>query len=105
MPDRQGSGSAAIFWMFVISVLLFWLPVIGPFVAGFIGGSKAGGVGNAVLAAILPGVLLGLALYFLAASISGLPIIGVIAAAGGFVLSLVHIGPLLIGAILGGRTS
>ena len=46
----EGSILSAIVWMFIISILLFWLPVVGPLVAGFVGGMKAGGVGSAVLA-------------------------------------------------------
>jgi hypothetical protein len=50
----------------------------------------------------LPGIIFGIALFVLASSLTGLPIIGAVAGFGGFVLSLAHIGPLLIGAIIGG---
>lgn len=98
----EGSILSAIVWMFIISILLFWLPVVGPLVAGFVGGMKAGGVGSAVLATILPSLILGVALFFLAALLSGLPIVGFIAAAGGLVLALSQVGLLLVGAIVGG---
>ena len=104
MEDREKKGSVSngIFWMFLISLLLFWLPVAGPFVAGVVGGKKSGGVGAALIAVFLPGIVFGIALFLLASLLSGLPVIGVVAGAGGLVLSLVHIGPLLIGAIIGG---
>ena len=35
----------------------FWLPLIGPFLAGFVGGRKAGGVIQAAIAVFLPGLL------------------------------------------------
>ena len=103
MVDKSnGSIVGAIVWMFIISILLFWLPVAGPLVAGFVGGMKAGGVGGAILATILPSIVLGVALFFLASILSGLPVVGVIAAAGGLVLALSQVGLLLMGAIVGG---
>ena len=98
----EGSILAGIIWMFVISLLLFWLPLIGPLVAGFVGGKKAGGIGAGLMAVFLPGIVLGIALFFLASSLTGIPILGAIAATGGIVLSLVGVGPLLVGAIIGG---
>lgn len=88
--------------MFILSLLLFWLPVIGPLIAGFVGGRKAGGVGNAILAVLLPGIVFGLFLFFLASILTGFPPLGFIAGAGGLVLAFAHIGPLLLGAIVGG---
>ena len=104
MTDEKKPGSivSAIIWMFLISLLLFWLPFIGPLIAGIIGGKKAGGVGSAVIAVFLPGIVFGVALFAMSATIVGIPLIGAIAAAGGLILSLVHIGPLLLGAIVGG---
>jgi hypothetical protein len=90
-----------MFWMFVLSILLFWVPVLGPLVAGFVGGRKAGSVGNAVLAVFLPGVIFGVAFFFLATMLTGVPLFGIIAGFGGVALALIHIGPLLLGAILG----
>jgi hypothetical protein len=100
--DNKGSILAGIIWMFIISVLLFWLPVVGPLIAGLVGGKKSGGVGSAIAAVFLPGIIFGILLFFLSASLSGLPLIGVIAGAGGLILALAHVGPLLIGAIIGG---
>ncbi|MFL6354490.1 MAG: hypothetical protein ACJ74Z_21940 [Bryobacteraceae bacterium] len=101
MTERPGSVGRAILWMFVLSVLLFWLPILGPLIAGFVGGRKAGGVGNAIVAVILPGVVFGVVLFLLASMLTGIPILGFLAGAGGTVLALAHIGPLLVGAILG----
>ena len=101
MPNRPGSVAAAITWMFLLSILLFWLPLLGPLVAGFVGGRKAGGLGNAVLAVFLPGLVLGLALFFLASLLTGFPLLGAVAGAGGFVLVAAHVGPLLLGAVIG----
>lgn len=100
--NAKGSIVGAIMWMFIISILLFWLPVAGPLVAGFVGGMKAGGLGRAIIATILPSIVLGVGLFFLAATLSGLPLVGFIAAAGGLVLALSQVGLLLVGAIVGG---
>lgn len=100
--DKRGSIIAGIIWMALISLLLFWLPVIGALVAGLVGGKKSGGVGNAIAAVFLPGIVFGVLLFFLATTLSGMPLIGAVAGAGGFILSLSHIGPLLLGAIIGG---
>ena len=101
MQNGPGSIGSAIVWMFVLSILLFWLPIIGPLIAGFVGGRKAGGLGNAILAVILPGVLFGIALFFLGSVLTGIPLFGMIAGAGAAILVLAHVGPLLLGAIIG----
>ena len=101
MSNRPGSIGSAIIWMFVLSILLFWLPVIGPLIAGFVGGRKAGGLGNAIIAVILPAVLFGVILFFLGSLLTGIPLFGIMAGTGGAILVLAHVGPLLLGAILG----
>lgn len=98
----KGSIVGAIIWMFIISLLFFWLPILGPFIAGIVGGKKAGGVGSAIAAVFLPGIVFGCFLFFVAASLSGLPIIGALAGAGGLIFATAHIGPLSVGAVIGG---
>jgi hypothetical protein len=105
MAEKRGSIGSAMVWMFVISILLFWIPILGSLIAGFVGGRKAGGVGSAIVAVFLPGIIFFLVLFFLAASLVGIPLIGIAAGAGGLMLSLIHVGPLLIGAIIGGATA
>lgn len=99
---KKGSMSSAMTWMFVISVLLFWLPVAGPLLAGIVGGKKAGSIGRSVAAVLLPGLILGILLFIDAAIFTGIPLIGFIAGFGGLALAFAHIGPLLLGAIIGG---
>ena len=103
--SSKGSTMKGFLWMFFISILLFWLPLLGPLIAGLVGGKKSGGVGNAILAAIFPALILGLLVSSLTGVLSGLPLIGLFAGAGVVVLSITHIGPLLIGAIIGGLFS
>jgi hypothetical protein len=52
---KEGTIQSGVLWMSLLSILLFWLPFLGPLVAGIIGGKKAGSLGNAVAAAFLPG--------------------------------------------------
>ena len=99
---RKGSVLEGVVWMFIVSVLLFWLPVFGSLIAGFVGGKKAGGVGPAVLAVFVPALVLGVLSFVFATTVTGLPLIGFVAGAGGFVLSAAGVGPLLVGAIVGG---
>ena len=99
---KRGSIIGAMGWMFLISILLFWLPVIGPLIAGIVGGRKAGSVGNAILAVILPAVFLGAALLFFGAALTGIPLLGALVGFGAAALLLLHDGPLLLGAIIGG---
>lgn len=102
MEEKKGSIASAVFWMLFISLILFWLPVVGPFVAGIVGGKKAGGIGAAIIAVVLPAIIFGFLLFALATTISGIPLIGAIAGGGGVILVLAHVGPLLVGAIIGG---
>ena len=88
--------------MAVLSVLLVWLPIIGPLVAGIVGGKKAGGVGPALVAVFLPALISAIVLFGLLSYFSGVPLLGAIAGIGVFTLAISDIGPLLLGAVIGG---
>lgn len=88
--------------MFIVSILLFWTPDLGPIVAGFAGWKKAGGIGAAILATLLPGIAVGVDLFFLTGTLAGMPIVGAVAGMGGAILVLANVGPMLLGAIVGG---
>jgi len=106
METKSNSSiTIAILWMLLISMLLFWLPVFGPLIAGIIGGKKAGGVGAAIVAVFLPAIIIGGGFFALASLLSGMPVIGVVAGLGGLTLALINVGPLLIGAVIGGILS
>lgn len=86
--ENTGSITKAMLWMLFISVLLFWLPFIGPLIAGLVGGKKAGGVGSAIIAVFLPALIVGVGVFALASVISGLPVMGAVAGLGGLTLAL-----------------
>lgn len=98
----RGNVVAGALWMLVIAMLLFWLPLIGPLVAGIVGGKRAGGVGEAILAAFLPALAVAVFMMVLGTAV-GLPLIGVISGVAAFItVAGAVVGPLLLGAILGG---
>ena len=100
--EKKGSIISGVFWMFLISILLFWLPFVGPLIAGIVGGKKAGNVENAVIAVFLPGIVLGILLFAFTSALTSAPIIGFVAGTGSFILVISNVGPLLLGAIIGG---
>jgi hypothetical protein len=109
VAPRKKNVLKASGWMLGLSVGLVWLPVLGPLIAGFVGGRKAGGVGPAILAVFLPGIMLFVISILLGGLLVNLPILGGIFASmfafAGSLVSLMQIGPLVVGAVLGGWTS
>ncbi|HEY7601854.1 MAG TPA: hypothetical protein VIB60_05055, partial [Methylomirabilota bacterium] len=55
-----------------------------------------------ILAALVPAFVLGALLLVLGTLLTGMPLIGAVAGAGGVVLAAAQVGPMLLGAILGG---
>lgn len=100
--ENNGSILMAMIWMFVISLLLFWLPLIGPLIAGIVGGKQAGGVMAGILAALLPGLLICIALFFAGTMLTALPFVGAILSGAGLLIYLFYVPTLLIGALIGG---
>ena len=98
----KGGLAAAMVWMLVLSLLLFWLPVLGMFIAGLIGGRKAGSVGTAIAAVLLPALVVAVVMFFMATALTGMPVLGAIAGFGAGVLVVANVVPLLVGAVVGG---
>ena len=73
--------------------------ILGPFLAGGI--IDAAGIGPA-LAHNASFYFLGIFFLVAATALTGLPILGLLAGAGGFFLAAASVGQLLLGAILGG---
>ncbi|MGH2587004.1 MAG: hypothetical protein ACRDJE_18985 [Dehalococcoidia bacterium] len=102
--QQKGSVLSAAIWMIVLSILLFWLPVLGPLIAGVVGGYKARDLGRALLAASLPALLIAI-LVLLLATLTGLPLVGALAGAGIFIGIVLSSLPLFVGAALGALLS
>jgi len=93
--------------MILLSVLLsWWLPVLGPFIAGYVGGKKAGSVGRALLVCLLPALIVGGAAFLLVTVTTAYPGIGAVigAVVAGTVGLAIVTGEfsLICGAIVGG---
>ena len=100
--DSNGSVLMGMVWMFIISLLLFWLPGLGSLIAGIVGGKQAGGVLAGLMAALLPGLLVAIGLFFAGTMLTALPVIGATLAGLGLLLYVLYIPPLIIGALIGG---
>ncbi|MDN5933599.1 MAG: hypothetical protein L0I24_21450, partial [Pseudonocardia sp.] len=102
--EPRASFVKATLWMVALSILLFWLPILGPVVAGLVGGWFAGTVGRAILASLVPAVLLA-GLILLVGTAIDLPLVGVLA--GGAIGLVILVGdvPLVLAAIVGAIVS
>ncbi len=102
---KNGSVFSGMMWMILLSVLLFWLPILGPLLAGIVGGKKSGGVLRGLAACVLPIIILS-GLVWLSFVVVGLPFHGFVVAgmlAGSLTTYLVfHNFALVCGAIVGG---
>lgn len=68
LQDCRARKKVFSFWgaakfTFVLSLLLWWLPIFGQMIAGFVGGRKAGSPNKGMLAALIPVVLIMTVLY------------------------------------------
>lgn len=99
---KHGSLVMAMIWMAVLSLLLFWLPLLGPLIAGLVGGKTAGSPSRGLLAALIPVGILCLILFAFSTALIGLPVIGFVFSFGLFVILVFQSLPLLIGALIGG---
>jgi len=45
-------------WTVILSALLFWLPLVGPAIAGYVGGRKSGGPLRGIIAVIIPAMVM-----------------------------------------------
>lgn len=98
-----GTGQGAL-WMLILAVLLAWLPLIGPLIAGFVGGRMIGDKSKALTVALIPAVFLAIVLWLILAAFD-LPVLGAVAGFGALVVIAVQELPLLLGAWFGGSTT
>lgn len=94
---ERGSVLKAALYMGAISLLLIWLPFIGPIVAGIVGGKAARTVGKALVASVIPSILLGIGLFAILNAFD-LPLIGALSGIGVFLFVLVGDIPMMIAA-------
>lgn len=94
---ERGSVMKAAFYMGAISLVLIWLPFIGPLIAGIVGGKTARTVGKAVVASIIPSIVLGAALFGILTAFD-LPLVGALSGIGVFLFILIGDIPMMIAA-------
>lgn len=94
----------ATLWMFVLGLLLGWLPFVGPAIAGLVGGMQAGGVTNAIVASIIPSLLVA-GLILLVSTLFDLAWLGALLGIGIFMVLVFGSLPLVAGAFAGGWLS
>jgi len=94
---ERGSVIKAAFYMSVISLLLIWLPIVGPVLAGIVGGRAARTVGRALLASVVPSILVAGGLFWILNAFD-LPLIGALSGVAVFVFILIGDIPMAIAA-------
>lgn len=106
-PDRsRRSGGSTVVGgtaMLVLAIVLSWLPILGPAIAGFVGGRIIARPGPALVVALIPAVVLAVLTVVVLAAFE-LPVLGAVAGAGVALAVLVGDVPLLLGAWLGARS-
>jgi hypothetical protein len=97
----QNNLLPAITVMCLLSLVLFWIPIIGSFAAGFTGSKKAGNHQTALAASLISALILGPIMFLLSSSMTALPVVGALARTGNVNLSLCFMIPLILGGIAG----
>ena len=93
----RGSVVRAAFYMGIISLLLIWLPIVGPVGAGVVGGRAARTVGKALIASVIPSILLGAGLFVILNAFD-LPLIGTLSGLAVFLFVLIGDIPMMVAA-------
>lgn len=89
--------------MLLLAVLLSWLPILGPLVAGFVGGRMIGDEKRALAVALIPAVALAIVLWLIMAAFD-LPVLGAVAGFAALVIVAIQEVPLIVGAWFGGAS-
>lgn len=84
-----------------LAILIGWIPIVGPAVAGYIGGRKAGSPGRGFVAGLIPAVIVGILVVVILA-LFDLPIIGTVTGFAVAIWVAIEAIPLLIAALIGG---
>lgn len=100
---RSGGTLVGALWMLLLAILLSWLPILGPLIAGFVGGRIIASPVKATLVALVPAVLMGGVLWAVLLAFD-LPVIGAVAGFTALVIIAVQELPLLAGAWFGGSS-
>lgn len=101
METERKSIVVASIWMVVISLSLFFLPLVNGLLGGATGGYLAGNWKRGLLAAVLPAIVLSVGTWLLLTAFD-MPVVGLVAGTAiGFLVVFADIG-LFLGAVVGG---
>lgn len=92
---------AAALWMVVITIALFFLPLVNGLIGGAVGGYQAGDWKRALVAAVIPAAIVTAALWLVLIAF-GAPVLGLFAGATAGVLILLADVGIFVGALIGG---
>lgn len=98
--DKDSIAVASLI-MTGLAILIGWIPIVGPAVAGYIGGRKAGSPGRGFVAGLIPAVIVGILVVMILA-LFDLPIIGTVTGFAVAIWVAIEAIPLLIAALIGG---
>lgn len=106
MSDTSGTRSSGdvvsgALWMLLLGVLLSWVPILGPLVAGFVGGRLIASPRVALGIALVPALVMAGVLWAVLAAFD-LPVVGAVAGFSALVIIAIQMLPLLAGAWFGG---
>lgn len=101
METEHKSIWVASLWMIVISLVLFFLPLLNGLIAGVVGGYLAGTWKRGLAAAVLPALIVAAGIWLLLIALS-LPVVGLLAGTTVGVLVLFADAGLFVGAAVGG---
>ncbi|UCE74788.1 MAG: hypothetical protein JSV56_03550 [Methanomassiliicoccales archaeon] len=80
--SKEHNILTGMWYVFILSILLWWLPVFGQMIAGYLGGRKAGSPAKGVLVAVIPVFII--VLILVAFDMGMLPFLGAIAGIPGW---------------------
>lgn len=100
-PQRRGSLLEGGLWMLVLAIVLSWLPLFGPLIAGGVGGRIVGERKRALFVALVPAIALAVLIWIVLALFE-LPVLGAVVGVGILGVIAFQEIPLLIGAYAGG---
>ena len=98
--DRDSITIASLI-MVGLAILIGWIPIVGPAIAGYVGGRKAGSPGRGFVAGLIPAVIVGILVGVILA-LFDLPIIGTVTGFAIAIWVVIEAIPLLIAAAIGG---
>ena len=100
--SREGDLIEGLFWMYTISIFLFWVPVLGGLAAGVVGGYVVGRVKGALKISIVPAVIFSVVLTILALTFQGQWLSWGYPFLSPAILAAFYVVFLMIGSFLGG---